>query len=125
MSGETTLATAAVLLPAATGALLLAVPATRRLARPLGIVGALSALLMLAALAAAETRGVAVAWTWSPSLRVAWRLELAPLALALLVSGIGVLILQFAGVYFGATDKGRRAIGVLSLLVWRWRAKRR
>jgi multicomponent Na+:H+ antiporter subunit A len=42
-------------------------------------------------------------------------LNVATLAFAALVSGVGALVLHFAGAYFGASDKGRRAIAVLCL----------
>ena len=111
------IATGAVALPALIGGLLLALPRATGLARALGVAGSAGSLLLFASLLADGAAGVAVAWEWAPALpvRLAWRLDVATLALAVLVSGVGALVLQFAGAYFGASKKGRRAIAVLCL----------
>jgi len=111
------LASAAVIVPAAVGGILLALPRAERWARALGVAGSLGSLLLVSLLLADGAAGVAVAWEWAPSLslRVAWRLDVATLALAALVAGVGALVLQFAGAYFGSSPKGRRAIALLCL----------
>ncbi len=111
------IATSAVALPALAGALLLALPRGAGLARGLGVAASLGALLGFVALLWDGASGLAVAWEWAPALgvRVAWRLDFATLALAALVAAVGALVLHFAGAYFGGSDKGRRAIGVLCL----------
>lgn len=111
------IATAAVALPALVGAVLLALPRTAPLARALGVAGSVASLLGFVALFADGSAGVAVAWDWAPELflRIAWRLDAATLALGALISGVGALVLHFAGAYFGPTGKGRRAIGLLAV----------
>ena len=111
------IASAAVALPALVGGLLLAFPQAARSSRLLGVVGSLGAVALLASLLADGAAGVALAWEWAPALsvRVAWRLDVATLGLATLVAGVGALVLLVAGAYFGPTEKGRRAIGVLCI----------
>ena len=110
-------ATAAVLLPALFGALLLAAPRLARAARLLGVAASAGSLLLFARLLATGTSGVAVAWEWAPELflRVVWRLDVATLAFAVLIAGVGALVLHFAGAYFGPTAKGRKAIALLCI----------
>jgi multicomponent Na+:H+ antiporter subunit A len=110
-------ASAAVALPALAGALLLAFPHAVRWSRAIGVVGSLGAVVLLAWLLADGVAGVAVAWEWAPALsvRVAWRLDVATLSIAMLVAGVGALVLHVAGTYFGASQKGRRAIGLLCI----------
>ena len=81
----------AVALPALIGGLLLALPRATGLARALGVAGSAGSLLLFASLLADGAAGVAVAWEWAPALpvRLAWRLDVATLALAVLVSGVG------------------------------------
>ncbi len=109
------IASGAVALPALVGGLLLAFPQATRLSRALGIAASLGTVVLLASLLAEGAAGVAVAWEWAPALsvRVAWRLDAATLALATLVAGVGALVLHSAGAYFGPSQKGRRAIAVL------------
>ncbi|GAG40707.1 unnamed protein product, partial [marine sediment metagenome] len=111
------LASAIVVTPAAVGTALLAMPRANGAARWLGACGSAAALALVAALLAGGASGVHEVWQWAPELwcRVAWRLDTATLALAGLVAFVGALVLQFAGAYFGASAKGRRAIAVLSL----------
>jgi NADH:ubiquinone oxidoreductase subunit 5 (subunit L)/multisubunit Na+/H+ antiporter MnhA subunit len=111
------IATGAVLLPAIVGALLLALPRAEAAARALGVAASAGSLLLFAALLAMGAQGVAVAWEWAPQLflRVAWRLDVATLALGVLVAGVGALVLHFAGAYFGPSAKGRKAIALLCL----------
>jgi len=110
-------ATAAVLLPALIGVLLLAAPRLAGAARLLAVAASAGSLLLFARMLAAGASGVAVAWEWAPalSLRVAWRLDVATLAFAVLVAGVGALVLHFAGAYFGPTSKGRKAIALLCI----------
>jgi multicomponent Na+:H+ antiporter subunit A len=84
-------------------------------ARTLGIAASLGAVALLGWLLADGATGVVVAWEWAPALavRVAWRLDPATLGLATLVAGVGALVLHVAGAYFGPSQKGRRAIGLL------------
>jgi multicomponent Na+:H+ antiporter subunit A len=111
------IATAAVLLPASIGAILLALPRLAHFARPLGVAASIGSLLLFAHLLAAGANGIAVAWDWAPDLflRVAWRLDVTTLAFALLIAFVGALVLQFAGAYFGPTAKGRKAIALLCI----------
>jgi multicomponent Na+:H+ antiporter subunit A len=111
------IASAAVALPALAGGLLLGLPRASGLARTLSVAGSVISLLLLAWLLAQGAHGVAVAWEWAPSLsvRVAWRLDTATLALSALITGIGALVLHFAGAYFGPSQKGRRSLGMLCL----------
>lgn len=65
----------------------------------------------------AEGPGHAVLlWSWAPELflDVSWRLETAPLALAVLVAGIGACVLQSAGSYFATAPYGPRTIALLA-----------
>jgi len=105
------------MLPALVGGLLLAWPGATRAARVLGVGASLGSLVLLASLLVESATGVAVAWEWVPALsvRVAWRLGAATLGLAILVAGVGALVLQFAGAYFGPSQKGRRGIALLCL----------
>ncbi len=61
-------------------------------------------------------RGAVSTWSWAPDLfvEVTWRLDTAPLALAVLVAGIGALVLQYAGVYFGSSADGGRILALLA-----------
>jgi hypothetical protein len=65
----------------------------------------------------AQVQGVYVLWEWAPDLDVilSWRLNQGTLAIAALVAFVGVLVMHFAGAYFGSSQKGRRAIATLSL----------
>jgi multicomponent K+:H+ antiporter subunit A len=115
---QTAIATTVVLAPAVAGALLLGLGrAGERLAGAIGFAGSLAAFACAVGLIASGSGGVHVAWDFAPSLGivVSWRLDVAPLALAGLVSGVGALVLQFGHAYFGAGAKGRRAIATLSL----------
>jgi len=111
------ISSAGVALPALVGALLLALPNAAHLARACGIVASLGAVLLFALLLGDGASGVAVAWEWAPALsvRIAWRLDNATLALATLVAGVGALVLHAAGAYFGPSQKGRRAIAMLCI----------
>jgi multicomponent K+:H+ antiporter subunit A len=64
-----------------------------------------------------KTEGVVSIWRGSPSLmlEVSWRLDVATLALAVLVAGIGLLVLQYAGSYFGAKREFGRTIALLAV----------
>jgi multicomponent Na+:H+ antiporter subunit A len=118
MTSEHVLITsAAVALPALAGAFLLAFPRLVRQSRAIGVVGSLGAVALSSWLLADGAAGVAVAWEWAPALwvRIAWRLDVATLALATLVSGVGALVLHAAGAYFGPSHKGRRAIALLCI----------
>ncbi len=109
-------ATLAVALPGIVGALLLAAPWSGA-ARALGVLGSAGSLALLLGLIAGGDAGIALVWEWAPTLgvRLAWRIDFATLAIGAMVSGIGALVLQFAGAYFGASAKGRRAIATLCL----------
>jgi NADH:ubiquinone oxidoreductase subunit 5 (subunit L)/multisubunit Na+/H+ antiporter MnhA subunit len=85
-----------------------------------GLIGATGSGLSLALiiwLLLERVQGVHVLWEWAPELNVvlAWRLNDGTLALAALVAFVGVLIMQFAGAYFGSSSKGQRAVAVLGL----------
>ncbi len=60
--------------------------------------------------------GAVVAWAWAPELSVelTWRLDTATLSLAILVSGIGALVLQYAGSYFAKSADGGRIVALLA-----------
>ncbi len=110
-------ATAVVAFPAIVGALMLALPRSSGLARLMGVLGSLGSFALVGWLLSNNASGHAVAWDMAPSLSVtiAWRINFATLSLAALISGIGVLVLQFAGAYFGASAKGARAVAILLL----------
>lgn len=61
-------------------------------------------------------RGPVASWAWAPELWVelTWRLDTATLALAILIAGIGVLVQQYAGVYFASSLDGSRIIALLA-----------
>ena len=61
-------------------------------------------------------QGVWTVWNWSPSLHleISWRLEVATLALVILVAGIGLLVLQYAGRYFGDKQEVGGTIALLA-----------
>ena len=63
-----------------------------------------------------DIRGVSTLWSWAPQLhlQVSWRLEIATLALAILVAGIGLLVLQYAGRYFDASRQNGQIIALLA-----------
>ncbi|MCH2187521.1 Na+/H+ antiporter subunit A, partial [Myxococcota bacterium] len=109
------LVTGIVVLPAMAGLLLLMWPSGDRAARAIGILASLAAAALVATLMGAGTSQVFDVWEMAPELfmRVAWRVDFATLCLSALVSGIGALVLHFAGAYFGTTAKARRAIGTL------------
>lgn len=79
--------------------------------------GSLAGLVLTGALLAEGASGVTMLWSWAPELfiELSWRLNPATLWLAVLVTGVGTLIVQYAGAYFGPTEKGKRAIGILTL----------
>ncbi|MBW2271895.1 MAG: DUF4040 domain-containing protein [Deltaproteobacteria bacterium] len=104
---QTAAASVIVLLPAAAGALIFAVPALRGRAAWIGALGSAGAVACVAGLALTGAGGVYVAWEWVPALQVeiAWRIDAATLALAGLVSFVGTGVIQFAGAYFGSSAK--------------------
>jgi len=63
-----------------------------------------------------HSRGVATLRQWAPELHleVSWRLEVATLALAILVAGVGLLVLQYAGSYFAGDQESVRTIALLA-----------
>jgi len=109
------LATCIVAIPAVVGLLLLVWPSGDRAATTIGVLASLAASSVIAILMSTGANQVFDVWEMAPDLfmRVAWRIDFATLCLSALVSGIGALVLQFAGAYFGATPKARRAIGTL------------
>ena len=109
------LATSIVTLPAVAGLVLLLWTSGDRAARTVGILASGAAAVLVAILLAQNTNQVFELWEIAPDLfmRVAWRVNVATLCLSALVSGIGTLVLHFAGAYFGPTPKARRAIGTL------------
>lgn len=82
---------------------------------PSAVASAVSAFVALGLLLKGP-QGPVTAWTWAPELfvEVTWRLETAPLALAILVAGIGSLVLQYAGSYFGSSTDGGRTLALLA-----------
>ena len=111
------LATCIVVLPAVAGLFLLVWSSGDRAARAIGMLASGAASAAVATLMSGGVSQVFEIWNMAPDLfmRVAWRIDFATLCLAALVSGIGILVLQFAGAYFGPTPKARRAIGTLLL----------
>lgn len=111
------LTTAIVLLPAIAGALLLGWRSGSSAARGIGVLASLGSVGLALLIGQVGPHGVASLGGESSTvfLRLAWRVDFATLALAILVAGIGALVLYFAGAYFGATEKARRAIGTLLL----------
>jgi multicomponent K+:H+ antiporter subunit A len=61
--------------------------------------------------------GVSTIWTGSPALPmdVSWRLEVSTLALAIMVAGIGLLVLHYAGNYFHGDRQTGRTIALLAV----------
>ena len=61
-------------------------------------------------------RRASMLWSWAPELHleVSWRLDIATLALAVLVAGIGLLVLQYSGSYFGTSRELGRTIALLA-----------
>ena len=59
-------------------------------------------------LLSSSSPGTSVLWEWAPQfqLEISWRLETGTLALAVLVAGVGLFVLQYAGVYFAQNAKG-------------------
>ena len=106
-----------VLAPALVGALIVLAPRLGRAASVLATAASAGSFLIALRLLTLGEWGVGHAWAWAPEIfvEVTWRLEFAPLVLAALVSGIGALVLQYAGAYFGPTLKGTRAVGTLAL----------
>jgi len=114
---QTWLATGIVLMPMLSAVLLFT---RRKFSAHAGLVGAAASGLSLALivyLLFAQVQGVYVLWEWAPDLNVilSWRLNQGTLAIAALVAFVGVLVMHFAGAYFGDSHKGRRAIATLSL----------
>ncbi|MEE3328657.1 MAG: hydrogen gas-evolving membrane-bound hydrogenase subunit E [Myxococcota bacterium] len=109
------MATGVVALPALAGLLLLVWTSGDRAARLVGILGSGAACGLVAILIGTGASQVFALWEMAPDffMRIAWRVDFATLCLSALVSGIGVLVLHFAGAYFGPTPKARRAIGTL------------
>ena len=110
-------ATLLVLSPAlAAGVVLAARLSTRWAALLTAAASALSVAVALGLLARGPP-DVVVAWSWAPELfvEVAWRLTTAPLALAILVAGIGCLILHYTGSYFGDSPTASRTLALLAL----------
>lgn len=112
---QISLTTAAVLLPAIVGLILLGWPNGTWAARGLGILASAGTALIVLLLMIAGEDAVLEVWEMAPQLfiRVAWRVNFATLSLCVLVSGIGALVQHFAGAYFGRTDKARCALGTL------------
>ena len=111
------LATGVVLMPVLSAVILFA---RREFSAHAGLVAAAASELSLALivyLLLAQVQGVYVLWEWAPDLDaiLSWRLNQGTLAIAALVAFIGVLVMHFAGAYFGSSQKGRRAIATLSL----------
>lgn len=120
MTGQTqaALVSALVLLPAAAGLLVLAGPAlVRRAAASLTVAASLGSVGLVVLLAATGSQGVTLPIGWAAPLavQVAWRLDGATLALAGLVAGIGVLVLQYSGTYLHGEPKTSRTIAALAL----------
>ncbi len=114
---DTWLATGIVLMPVLSATLLFA---RREFSARAGLIGAIGSGLSFAlvvSLLFARVKAVRVLWEWAPELQVvlSWRLNDGTLAIAALVTFVGVLVMQFAGAYFGPSEKGRRAIATLSL----------
>ena len=114
---QTWLATGIILMPVLSAIILFA---RREFSAHAGLVAAAASGLSLALIAyllLAQVQGVYVLWEWAPDLNVilSWRLNQGTLAIAALVAFVGVLVMHFAGAYFGDSHKGRRAIATLSL----------
>ncbi|MCL4839177.1 MAG: DUF4040 domain-containing protein [Thermoanaerobaculia bacterium] len=106
-----------VLLPALAGAVGLAARLPVRWAAALTTAASAGSVALAAAAWGGADGPRAAVWSWAPGLgvEVAWRANAATLALALLVAGIGALVLQYAGAYFQDGPVGRRAVGLLAL----------
>ena len=107
---HTWLATGIVLMPVLSSVLLFGWRNFGARARLIGATGSGLSLALIIWLLLERVQGVHMLWEWAPDLNVvlAWRLNDGTLALAALVAFVGVLIMQFAGAYFGSSSKGRR-----------------
>jgi len=114
---QTWLATGIILMPVLSAALLFARRESNAVAGLVGATGSGLSLALIVWLLLDRVQGVRVLWEWAPELQVvlSWRLNTGTLAIAALVAFVGVLVMQFAGAYFGPSAKGRRAIATLSL----------
>lgn len=116
MNNVPLLATLLVFAPALTAVVI----AAARLAAPraalLSAVASGGSVALAGALLFKGPQGPVTAWSWAPELwvEVSWRLEMAPLSLAILVAGIGALVLQYTGSYFGSSADGGRTIALLA-----------
>ena len=117
MTLQTWLATGIILMPVLSAALLFARRESNAYAGLVGATGSGLSLALIVWLLLERAQGVRVVWEWVPELQVvlSWRLNTGTLAIAALVAFVGVLVMQFAGAYFGPSAKGRRAIATLSL----------
>jgi NADH:ubiquinone oxidoreductase subunit 5 (subunit L)/multisubunit Na+/H+ antiporter MnhA subunit len=100
---QTWLATGIVLMPVLSAVVLFA---RREFSAHAGLIAAAASGLSLALvvyLLFAQVQGVYVLWEWAPDLDVilSWRLNQGTLAIAALVAFVGVLVMHFAGAYFG------------------------
>ena len=104
-------------MPVLSAALLFSRRAVGKHAGLAGATGSGLSLALIVWLLLARVQGVRVLWNWAPELDfvLSWRLNDGTLAIAALVAFVGVLVMQFAGAYFGPSAKGRRAIATLSL----------
>ncbi len=79
--------------------------------------GSAASLTIAAWLLSQNATGVASLWRWAPDLlvEVTWRLDVATLSIACLVSGIGLLILQFCGQYFASKREAASTVALLAI----------
>ncbi|MEM9558105.1 MAG: hydrogen gas-evolving membrane-bound hydrogenase subunit E [Acidobacteriota bacterium] len=83
----------------------------------LAVTGSLISSLAAAWLAAQPFRGPVLVADWLPQLlvSVSWRVETVTLALAILVTVIGALVVQFTAAYFGESRAAREILVLLAL----------
>lgn len=91
----------------------------RMLPRPAAVLAVSASAISIIAAAGLlwqQPAGVSTLWSWTPELflEVSWRLEVSTLALAVLVAGIGLLVLHYAGSYFGADRDHGRTMALLA-----------
>lgn len=117
MTNPALLLTFAVAAPALLAAVMLAALRNGRIVAVAATAGSLLAAAIGLVLAAGEARGPAVLAAWAPELgvTVAWRVEPFPLALLVLIAGIGALVQHYSGTYFGTSARAGRIVALLAL----------
>ena len=116
IDGSALWATLLVAAPALAGIAIVGLRMLPRQATLWAISGSAVSLMAAAGLLLQRSAGAFTLWNWAPELQleVSWRLDDATLALAVLIAGIGLIVLQYAGRYFGASRETGRTIALLA-----------